>query len=61
MEVKVQNEYNDWHYTNGVLYLAMLELAEKTGDKKYEELFVDILKHFVLSSRLLAKNHRPND
>ena len=37
MEVKVQNEYNDWHYTNGVLYLAMLELAEKTGDKKYEE------------------------
>lgn len=37
MDIKVQNEYNDWHYTNGVLYLAMLELAEKTGDKKYEE------------------------
>ncbi|MGV8827259.1 MAG: glycoside hydrolase family 88/105 protein [Breznakibacter sp.] len=37
MDIKVQNEYNDWHYTNGVLYLAMMELAEKTGDKKYEE------------------------
>lgn len=37
MDVKVQNEYNDWHYTNGVLYLAMMELSEKTGDEKYEE------------------------
>lgn len=37
MDVKVENEYNDWHYTNGVLNMALLELAEKTKDKKYED------------------------
>lgn len=35
MDVRVSNEYNDWHYTNGVLHIALLELAELTGDKKY--------------------------
>lgn len=35
-DVKVSSKYNDWHYTNGVLSLAMLELAEQSGDKKYE-------------------------
>ncbi|MDR2131323.1 MAG: glycoside hydrolase family 88 protein [Odoribacteraceae bacterium] len=35
--LRVENQYNDWHYTNGVLALAMLELADKTGDKRYEE------------------------
>ena len=37
MDVKVQSQYNDWHYTNGVLSLAMLELADKVKDKKYED------------------------
>lgn len=36
MDVKVQNEYNDWHYTNGVLNIALLELADATNQKKYE-------------------------
>ena len=35
-DIKVTSKYNDWHYTNGVLHLAMMELAEMTGDKKYE-------------------------
>ncbi len=35
--IKVACKYNDWHYTNGVLHIAMLELAEKLGDKKYED------------------------
>ena len=35
--IKVGCKYNDWHYTNGVLHIAMLELADKLGDKKYEE------------------------
>jgi rhamnogalacturonyl hydrolase YesR len=34
--VKVESQYNDWHYTNGVLNIAMLELARKTNEKKYE-------------------------
>lgn len=37
MDVKVQNEYNDWHYTNGVLNIALLELADKIKSKKYED------------------------
>ena len=35
--IKVGCKYNDWHYTNGVLHIAMLELADKLGDKRYEE------------------------
>ncbi|MFV0469386.1 MAG: glycoside hydrolase family 105 protein [Dysgonomonas sp.] len=35
MNIKVQSEYNDWHYTNGVMQIALMELAEKTNDKKY--------------------------
>ena len=37
MEVKVNCKYNNWHYTNGVTHLALMELADKTGDKKYDE------------------------
>jgi Predicted unsaturated glucuronyl hydrolase involved in regulation of bacterial surface properties, and related proteins len=36
-DVKVASKYNNWHYTNGVTNLALLELADKTGDKKYDE------------------------
>ncbi|WP_394698883.1 glycoside hydrolase family 105 protein [uncultured Bacteroides sp.] len=36
-DVKVASKYNDWHYTNGVTNIALLELADKTGDKKYNE------------------------
>lgn len=37
MDVKVENEYNDWHYTNGVLNIALLELTDQVGDKKYQD------------------------
>jgi len=36
-DVKVESKYNDWHYTNGVTNIALLELADKIGDKKYDE------------------------
>lgn len=35
--MRATNKYNDWHYTNGVLHMALLELADLTGDKKYED------------------------
>lgn len=35
MDVKVNSKYNQWHYTNGVTNIALMELADKTGDKKY--------------------------
>lgn len=37
MDVKVNCKYNNWHYTNGVTHIALMELADKTGDKKYEK------------------------
>lgn len=37
MNVKVNCKYNNWHYTNGVTNIALMELADKTGDKKYNE------------------------
>ncbi len=36
-DVKVACKYNDWHYTNGVTNIALLELANKTGNKKYDD------------------------
>lgn len=35
--VKVKSKYLDWHYTNGVTNLALMELGDKLGTKKYEE------------------------
>lgn len=35
MDIKVNSKYNQWHYTNGVTNIALMELADKTGDKKY--------------------------
>lgn len=36
MDVKVNCKYNNWHYTNGVTHIALMELADKVGNKKYE-------------------------
>jgi len=37
MDVKVHCKYNNWHYTNGVTHMALMELGDKVGDKKYEK------------------------
>lgn len=34
-DMKVMSRYNDWHYTNGVLGIAMLELSEALHDTAY--------------------------
>lgn len=36
LDVKVKSSYNDWHYTNGVLDIAMMELSEELNDPEYE-------------------------
>lgn len=36
-DIRVVSQYNDWHYTNGVLNIALLELADLTGNNTYEE------------------------
>ncbi len=39
--VQVQSKYAQWHYTNGVTNLAMLELANKLNEPKYEQFVLD--------------------
>lgn len=46
MDMKVSSKYNDWHYTNGVLQIAMLELSELLKDEKYAA-YVDENMQFV--------------
>lgn len=36
-DIAVQSKYNQWHYTNGVTNIALLELGDKLKDKKYED------------------------
>lgn len=36
-DIAVQSKYNQWHYTNGVTNIALIELGDKLKDKKYEE------------------------
>lgn len=36
-DIAVQSKYNQWHYTNGVTNIAMLELSAKLNEKKYED------------------------
>jgi len=35
-DMQVQSKYNQWHYTNGVTNIALMELGDKLKDKKYE-------------------------
>lgn len=46
MNMKVSSKYNDWHYTNGVLQIAMIELSELSGNEKYLD-YVDKNMQFV--------------
>ena len=36
LNMKVQSRYNDWHYTNGVLNISLMELANQLHDTQYE-------------------------
>ncbi len=44
----VESHYNNWHYTNGVTNIAMLEMADRFGDKRYED-FVLRSMNFVFN------------
>ena len=40
VEVKIKSPFGEWHYTSGVLNMAMVNLSELLGDKKYFEFVV---------------------
>lgn len=60
MDVKVNSKYNNWHYTNGVTNIAMLELADKEGRKDYEA-YVLRNMNFVFNEGNLDFFHRQYD
>ncbi len=35
VDVRLQSTFGEWHYTNGVLNIAMVDLAEFLGEEKY--------------------------
>lgn len=35
VEVRLKSTFGEWHYTNGVLNMAMIDLANFTGESKY--------------------------
>lgn len=37
VQVEFASKYGEWHYTNGVLNMAMINLSEFTGDEKYSD------------------------
>lgn len=37
LDMKVKSRYNDWHYTNGVLDIALMELTQSLNNPKYED------------------------
>ena len=53
INVKVKSKYLDWHYTNGVTNLALMELGDKLGTKKYEE--------FVLKNMTFIPGSSPGE
>ena len=60
MDVKVSCKYNNWHYTNGVTDIALMELADKTGDKKYDKYVLKNM-NFVFNDGNLDFFHRQYD
>ncbi|MGK6352338.1 glycoside hydrolase family 88/105 protein [Parapedobacter sp. DT-150] len=41
VEADFKTPYGEWHYTNGVVNMAMLNLAEFTGDQRYARYAID--------------------
>lgn len=47
--IQLASQYTDWHYTNGVLNMAMLDLSDTLRDPKYRD-FVNKYFSFVFNS-----------
>ena len=62
-EVSFASKYGEWHYTNGVINLAMMHLAEYTGDKKYYNFAKNHIAHGFDNYEFFQnrfKNDRPH-
>ncbi|MFT3753192.1 MAG: glycoside hydrolase family 88 protein [Paludibacter sp.] len=58
--IQVQNKYNQWHYTNGVTNMALLELGDILKDKKYENYVLKNM-NFIFNEGNLEYFHKLYD
>ncbi len=56
-DMTVESKYTQWHYTNGVTNIALMELGDKLNDKKYEE-YVNKNMNFVFDEDNLEYFHK---
>jgi unsaturated rhamnogalacturonyl hydrolase len=60
LNIKIQSRYNDWHYTNGVLNIALMELGNKLHDLQYENYVLKNME-FIFNPGNLNYLHRQYD
>lgn len=56
-DMTVESKYNQWHYTNGVTNIALMELAAKLKDQKYEDYVLKNM-NFVFNEGNLEYFHK---
>jgi unsaturated rhamnogalacturonyl hydrolase len=60
LNIKIQSRYNDWHYTNGVLNIALMELGNQLHDLQYENYVLKNME-FIFNPGNLNYLHRQYD
>ena len=43
-DMRVNSKYLNWHYTNGVTNMALMELGDKIQNRKYEDYVLKNMK-----------------
>jgi len=51
-DIRVNSKYLNWHYTNGVTNMALMELGDKIQNRKYEDYVLKNMK--FIFARLIS-------
>lgn len=58
--MRVNSKYLNWHYTNGVTNMALMELGDKIQNRKYEDYVLKNMK-FIFDKTNQSYFHRLYD
>ena len=47
-DMRVNSKYLNWHYTNGVTNMALMELGDKIQNRKYEDYVLKNMKFILI-------------
>ena len=59
-DIRVNSKYLNWHYTNGVTNMALMELGDKIQNRKYEDYVLKNMK-FIFDKTNQSYFHRLYD